>query len=82
MRLGIGEPDSKDGPPMTGQPSAELVLTREQQSCRVIGDGGTPFEFWAMAALIDAVVHEVEWDEGLDAPGAWPSAAARPLDSS
>jgi hypothetical protein len=66
IRLGLSEPDPDAPPPLTDQPSAEVVLTSEQQSYRFIDDGRAPFEFWAMAVLVDAVVDEVEWDEEVD----------------
>jgi hypothetical protein len=66
IQLGLAEPDPEAPLPLTDQPSAEIVLTSEQQSHRFIDDGSGPFEFWAMAALVDAVVDEVEWDAEID----------------
>ena len=48
---------------VTDQPSTELVLRGEDRHLRVVDHGGAPLEFWAMAATVDAVVNEVEWDE-------------------
>jgi hypothetical protein len=66
MELGNAEPDPEAPLPLTDQPSAEIVLTSEQQSYRFTDDGGAPFEFWAMAVLVDAVIDEVEWDADID----------------
>ena len=66
LRLGFAELEPEYPTLVTDQPSTELTLTGEQQHHSVVDHGGAPLEFWAMAAVVDAIVDEVEWDERSD----------------
>ena len=57
---------------VTDQPSTELSLTAGDRPHSVVDHGGAPLEFWAMAATMDAVIGEVEWDEPVDDDGERP----------
>jgi hypothetical protein len=66
LRLGFAELLPEYPTMVTDQPSTELSLTAGDRRHLVVDHGGAPLEFWAMAATVDAVIGEVEWDEPED----------------
>jgi hypothetical protein len=66
LRLGFAELLPEYPTMVTDQPSTELSLTAGDRRHSVVDHGDAPLEFWAMAATVDAVVDEVEWDEPED----------------
>lgn len=65
LLLGLAGSDPEDLPPLTDQPATEVQLVSEQRSIRFSDDDASPL-VWAMAALVEAVVDEVEWHEEPD----------------
>jgi predicted RNase H-like nuclease len=62
LRLGFADFDPEYPPPGTDMPTYELVLWSGRWRHRRVVDGGSaPPEFWAMAALVDAVGDEADW---------------------
>ena len=57
----VRRPGTGVSPPSTDLPSQELVLWSGRRPSRVVDHGSAPAEFWAMAALVDAVAAQIEW---------------------
>ena len=66
LRLGFDGLEPEYPAPRTCMPSDELTLWRGQHPSRVVDHGSAPAEFWAMAALVDALVDGVAWERPED----------------
>lgn len=62
LRLGFDGLEPEYPAPHTCMSSHELTLWSGQHPTRVVDHGSAPAEFWAMAALVDAVVDGVDWE--------------------
>ncbi len=79
LRLGFAELEPEYLPPGTCLPTKKLELWSGRWSRRVVDHGSAPPEFWAMAALVDAVVERAWWEPATardpfpeGPPGEWP----------
>jgi hypothetical protein len=61
LQLGFVDLEREYPPPGTDMSTHELVLWSGRRPWRVVDSGSAPPEFWAMAALVDAVGDEVDW---------------------